>query len=86
MKVKKRKFLFFKPDLMIYWGGGELATNAKFQLNISKIMPAMPQKHRDMRCENHYKGQVTQITTELHPVLPAQLSLGISKMSAVFQN
>ena len=85
MKVKKRKFLFFKPDLMISWGGGSWQQIQNFS-TISPFMPAMPQKHRDTRCENHYKGQVTQITTELHPVLPAQLSLGISKMSAVFQN
>ena len=27
----------------------------KFQLNISKIMPARPKKHRDMGCE-HYNN------------------------------
>ena len=33
---------------------GMLATNAKFQLNISIIMPARPKKHRNMGCEYHY--------------------------------
>ena len=38
-------------------GGWKLATNAKFQLNISKITPAMPKKHGDMGCECHYNNK-----------------------------
>ena len=32
----------------------KLWKNTKFQLIISKILPARPKKHRDMGCEYHY--------------------------------
>ena len=34
-------------------GGCKVATNAKFQLNISKMMPARPKNTGDMGCEYH---------------------------------
>ena len=43
-------------DLLEVW---KLATNAKFQLHISKIMPARRKKHWDMECEYHYTRAIS---------------------------
>ena len=34
-----------------------MATSAKFQLNISKMTPDRPEKHRDLECEYYYSIQ-----------------------------
>ena len=44
-------------DLLAGW---KLATNTKFQLNISKITSARPKKHRDMGCEYHYSEMLLE--------------------------
>ena len=44
---KKRKFLFFKPEflhLVVNQGYGSFEKNIKFQLYISKLMSARPEK------------------------------------------
>ena len=46
-------------DLQEIWDlleGWKLATNAKFQHNISSIKPARSKKHRDMRRKYHYSN------------------------------
>ena len=49
--LSSESFPTFKRDLL---GGWKLATNAKFQLNTSKITPVRAKKHRDMGCEYHH--------------------------------
>ena len=35
-------------------GSMKIMKNTQLQLNMSKIMPAKPKKHRDMGCEYHF--------------------------------
>ena len=56
----KKSFIFQATVLKfgdLLWGW-KLATNTKFQHNISKITSARPKKHRDMGCEYHYSENV----------------------------
>ena len=50
----KRKIFIFQAAVFKFGdllGGWKLVINTKFQHNISKIMPARPQKHRDIDCD-----------------------------------
>ena len=53
---------FFKSGYLL--GVWKLAINAQFQHKISKILPARPEKHRDMRCKYYYSKHVLIIPSD----------------------
>ena len=59
-KLSRGKFYLSNQSVQIrgFIRGWKLATNAKFQLIISKIMPAKDKKTQGHGCEYHYSSLV----------------------------
>ena len=52
-RLNRENFYFSNHNFQIWQliNGMEVLRNTKFQLNVSKIVPARPKKHMDMGCE-----------------------------------
>ena len=60
-KLNRGNFCLLSNSFYIYiiWEMN-VAARPKFQYNIFQIMPARPNKHRNMRCEYYYRQHVKQ--------------------------